>query len=90
MEPLARDWAPVPVAEPQPEPPLEPQPVDAASWRDHSVAPLLAVSAILAAILATRAAFLTGEASGSWQRALRDEVKCSASGAPVQPAPCSA
>jgi hypothetical protein len=42
---------------------------------DRSVAALLAAAAVVAAILAARAAFLSSEASGGWQRALREEVK---------------
>src|SRR3954452_18646002 len=44
----------------------------------RAVAALLATAAIVAAILAARASFLTGDASGKWQLALRTEVKRSA------------
>ncbi len=44
----------------------------------HAVAALLALAAIVAAIVAARVSFLTGEASGKWQLALRTEVKRSA------------
>jgi hypothetical protein len=42
------------------------------------VALLLATASIIAAIVGTRVSFLSGEASGSWQTALRLEVKRSA------------
>ncbi|MDQ3552977.1 MAG: hypothetical protein M3395_00995 [Chloroflexota bacterium] len=43
--------------------------------RDRIVALLLASAAVLAAILATRASFLAGEAAGHWQQAVRSEIK---------------
>jgi hypothetical protein len=44
----------------------------------RAVAALLATAAILAALITARASFLSSDASGSWQRALRTEVKRSA------------
>src|SRR5689334_12551273 len=37
----------------------------------HAVAALLALAAIVAAVVAARASFLAGDASGKWQLALR-------------------
>jgi hypothetical protein len=44
----------------------------------RNVAALLAVAAVLAALITARASFLTSDASGGWQRALRTEVQRSA------------
>ncbi len=43
--------------------------------RDRTVALLLATAAVPAAIIATRASFLAGEAAGHWQQAVRSEIK---------------
>ncbi len=45
---------------------------------NHSVAALLAMAAIVAALIAARASFVGGDASGRWQTALRADVKRSA------------
>ena len=44
----------------------------------RGIAVLLAVAALFAAILGARASFLSGEASGHWQQAVREQLKVSA------------
>jgi hypothetical protein len=44
----------------------------------RAIATMLAIAAILAAIITTRASMLSGQASDGWQTALRNEVKRSA------------
>src|SRR4249919_944209 len=66
--------APAPISEGDEAVPPPPRP----ERGSHAVAALLALAAIVAAIVAARASFLTGDASGKWQLALRTEVKRSA------------
>jgi len=49
-----------------------------AGRRDGAVVVLLSAAAILAAIIATRAAFLSADASDAWNLALREEIRRSA------------
>lgn len=50
-------------------------PTSTAEHTTRNVAALLATAAILAALLTARASFLSGDASGFWQRSLRTEIQ---------------
>jgi hypothetical protein len=58
-----------------PEPPTRASHAEPDDSGSRAVAVLLAVAALLAAVLATRAALLSDEASNAWQTSLRQELK---------------
>ena len=60
--------------------PVHPEPTARDEHGSRHVAILLACAAVLAAILTTRAAFMSNDASNNWQAALGNEVKRSALG----------
>lgn len=74
--PQAADATPPGATEESPSTATEAPPKPESAVRN--VAALLAVAAILAALITARASFLSSDASGSWQRALRSDVKRSA------------
>lgn len=61
-----------------PEPPASAEPVAPSEPAGRGVALMLALAAVLAAAVATRASFLSSEAAGLWQSAIRNELKLGA------------
>ena len=55
-----------------------PEPKPPAERGKRGVALMLAIAALMAAAIATRASFLSSQASGTWQFALRSELKLGA------------